>query len=683
MMRFKLPTIKLPRLSLKLVALVLGLLLLAGQTAFIVYTLGRLRPMMSSVLREEGLERMRRNLELLNQDSRELRQALKLPPIAYPEPESRVADATGQTGGERASPALPFFRGVERLVQIQAENSLMRDMNELMSSIWIAALLKTEKLIAENRPAGQPWQRLSKNGKPYFRLSMDAASGKPVLESGRGKRFILNTAGDSAIQTGIKNEIRAIDEHLAAFDTALSGIHSLLSSAEITAVCAEQGLVYGPAQDGELSHAVPFYLRRQRTSPRLLLELARRDLRISAGGETFADLRELARRLPGLLRALDTHSDAELLAEKKKTELLGITADPGLKAYLESRKLVFGASFREDSEYWYLDVLDAAGKRVGSFGLQKSSGEIYLMDHEDVPLSSIRRLQPAPAGPKKKVDLPATVPQIRDLYKKNAERVFLIVGAHEKMTDSIILAHVAEQKGRVTLISLPRDLYYHQKKLNSLYLRFGAERFVREVAEITGLAIDRFVIIDMYAFIDAIDIIGGIDISFEEDIIDPTYRVRNGGVWSTLYYARGRHHLSGLEALRVARSRHFASDFGRARRQQDIIKAVKEKFDTLGPGDLDKIFALIQTLSEFVETDMPPVEGVSYIMRYLSARVTKQLVLDVNNVLYATYENLIGLPDQTAAEDEQFDKGAYVLQPVNDDWNLLRWFIRSEIEENV
>ena len=118
----------------------------------------------------------------------------------------------------------------------------------------------------------------------------------------------------------------------------------------------------------------------------------------------------------------------------------------------------------------------------------------------------------------------------------------------------------------------------------------------KDISEITGLNIEKYAVIDMYAFIVAVDKLGGIDITLEEDLIDPTMPVKDDGRWSTLYYAKGTHHLNGLEALRIARARHYSSDFGRSEKQQQILSALKEKAGALKIGNMGKIYDLKMTL---------------------------------------------------------------------------------------
>jgi anionic cell wall polymer biosynthesis LytR-Cps2A-Psr (LCP) family protein len=203
---------------------------------------------------------------------------------------------------------------------------------------------------------------------------------------------------------------------------------------------------------------------------------------------------------------------------------------------------------------------------------------------------------------------------------------------------------------------------------------------MRDLSEITGLRIEKYVVIDMYAFIDAVDILGGVEITLPEDLIDPTYRVKDDGVWSTLYYPAGTYRLGGIEALRVARSRHYSSDFGRTERQQQIIGAMVKEAQGLDVRDTGKVYDLVHSLLSYVDTNFTAFELVDLLIRHRKSGFERKVVLSTSNVLYHTYSNLYYLGKKIEDVDDSFYKGAWILLPRGDDWNVIRWFVRRFIE---
>ncbi len=234
---------------------------------------------------------------------------------------------------------------------------------------------------------------------------------------------------------------------------------------------------------------------------------------------------------------------------------------------------------------------------------------------------------------------------------------------------------------RVTLVSLPRDLFYKHTKINNIYRRFGPDVLTSTISEITGVAIDKYVLVDMYAFAELVNILGGIDVELSEPLVDPTYRVRDeNGRWSTLYYPAGVHHVNGIEALRIARARHYTPVFSRDMRQQQIIKAVKDKVFAIGLTDVNRLGRIIKLGFKYVETDISWLEAFS-LYRNFQDVTFKNVVLGTGNVLYATYTNLLATGLEEDQVDEDFDKGAWIVMPLDNDWKVIKKFIEEQFAE--
>ena len=255
----------------------------------------------------------------------------------------------------------------------------------------------------------------------------------------------------------------------------------------------------------------------------------------------------------------------------------------------------------------------------------------------------------------------------------------------------MIFANIDPINKKITLVSLPRDLYYNGRKINSIYFFYGMDELKRTLSFISGYEIDKYILIDMYAFIDVIDLIGGIDVHLDQPVVDPTYRTFDGGKWGTLYYRAGDHHLSGKQALRLARTRHTSSDFARSARQHMILAAVKEKARSYGLGDA----AILKTMAESVlsktETDINVAEAISYYFRYQGYEVNGGNVISSGNVLTSKHTGDDALraagcpvpedaPDEDKERCKNIDKGAYILIPRGNNWNTIRWYFRELIE---
>jgi polyisoprenyl-teichoic acid--peptidoglycan teichoic acid transferase len=288
--------------------------------------------------------------------------------------------------------------------------------------------------------------------------------------------------------------------------------------------------------------------------------------------------------------------------------------------------------------------------------------------------------------------LPKIIPDYGNKAKKiEGQLNILVAGSHGGLVDTMILANINPASRRITLTSLPRDLYYNNRKINSIYGLYGMEELKRTIAFVTGFEVDKYILIDMYAFIDVIDLIGGIDVHLDEAVIDPTYKTFDGGEWGTLYYRAGDHHLSGRQALRLARTRHTSSDFARSERQHLILAAIQAKAQSFGLGDASGLKILAKQVLDKTKTDISLAEAIAYYFRYQSFEINGGNVLSTENVLDSKFANdegyaVAGCPASKKATEDQkkkcaeYDRGAYILVPKNDDWNTVKWYYRKIIK---
>ncbi len=194
------------------------------------------------------------------------------------------------------------------------------------------------------------------------------------------------------------------------------------------------------------------------------------------------------------------------------------------------------------------------------------------------------------------------------------------------LTDTIMIARINISKGKIALLSLPRDLYVRipgtkqATKINALY-SYGLEKdgsaatIVSAIENITQLPMHYFLVADFDAFISVVDALGGINVDVERDINDTRYPGPNYS-YETFTLSSGLQHLDGSTALKYVRTRHGdpEGDFGRAKRQQHVLQAIKNKAFSLGtlsnPASLGKIF---DALGAHVRTNMSIAEMTSFV----------------------------------------------------------------------
>lgn len=171
-------------------------------------------------------------------------------------------------------------------------------------------------------------------------------------------------------------------------------------------------------------------------------------------------------------------------------------------------------------------------------------------------------------------------------------------------TDTIILARFDPIRGRIFLLSMPRDSYvaipgYGMQKINAANVYGGIDLLKETLGNLSGLKIDHFMEINPAAAVKLVDLLGGIEIEVEKDMY---YVDRAQSLYINL--KKGRHKLSGKEAEGYIRFRHDAQgDIGRIERQQKFLRNLFISFAM--PLNLYKVPMGVQIALGSIKTDLP------------------------------------------------------------------------------
>ncbi len=192
-----------------------------------------------------------------------------------------------------------------------------------------------------------------------------------------------------------------------------------------------------------------------------------------------------------------------------------------------------------------------------------------------------------------------------ELKQTNGLTNILLVGTDSRIennlegnTDSIILASFNNTTGELLLISFPRDTLVlitspfgskEYVKINSIYAWYaenGLNTMNNAIKEITGYDVHYHVYFNFDTFREVIDEIGGIKMNLKEPFYDafPRNEIENFGRvcipadfdfnYCIVQFPEGEQIFDSADALIYSRSRQLSSDYLRAQRQQEIIKAV-------------------------------------------------------------------------------------------------------------
>lgn len=174
-------------------------------------------------------------------------------------------------------------------------------------------------------------------------------------------------------------------------------------------------------------------------------------------------------------------------------------------------------------------------------------------------------------------------------------------------TDTIMIARLDAEKHTVALMSVPRDslVYgnYSVPKINSVYGgagkgEKGIEALEDQLSSILGFEVDGYVMVELQAFVEIVDIIGGVHFNVPQRMYynDPTQNLH-----IDLY--AGEQLLDGQHAMQLVRFRSYAAaDIQRTQVQQDFLKALANELLSLKT--ITKIQPLVETCIEYVDTDL-------------------------------------------------------------------------------
>lgn len=179
-------------------------------------------------------------------------------------------------------------------------------------------------------------------------------------------------------------------------------------------------------------------------------------------------------------------------------------------------------------------------------------------------------------------------------------------GEEKSRSDTMMLMSHDKNTDEVKLTSFMRDIYadipgYQSYKLNTAYYLGGANLLADTLREMFGVEIHHVAQIDFANFEQMVDIAApnGVEVDVEKDMSEKI------GV----SLKKGVHDLNGKELLGYARFRaDNEGDFGRVRRQQQVLAALKDEMISVSA--IPKYPKLAGAVQGYIETDLPTSDQV-------------------------------------------------------------------------
>lgn len=181
-------------------------------------------------------------------------------------------------------------------------------------------------------------------------------------------------------------------------------------------------------------------------------------------------------------------------------------------------------------------------------------------------------------------------------------------------SDTNILVSVNRDTKVITMTSVMRDCYvsipgHGNNRINAAYAYGGGSLLSETIEKNFQISVDHYAAVNFYAFMDIIDIIGGVDIEVSDAetevmnrYIKELNRLEGCEAEKDLLSGGGVLHLNGKQTLAYARVRYVGNaDFERTQRQRTVLEKVFEKAKEMNLLDMND---LLKRLLPEITTDM-------------------------------------------------------------------------------
>ena len=208
-----------------------------------------------------------------------------------------------------------------------------------------------------------------------------------------------------------------------------------------------------------------------------------------------------------------------------------------------------------------------------------------------------------------------------NLERISGRSTVLLCGTDEDgmRTDTILLLTLDRNEGSIRLLSIPRDTYapaYYVPKINSAYGAVGGgekgmEQLMEQVKNVVGFMPDGYALVNLSAFVEAVDLLGGLDfdVPMDMDYDDPDQNL-------FIHLKAGEQHLTGEQLMWVVRFRsgYANADIGRTEVQRAVMKTAMKQW--LRPKTLAVLPGLWRIYQENLTTDLS-VRNIVWMARVL------------------------------------------------------------------
>ena len=201
-----------------------------------------------------------------------------------------------------------------------------------------------------------------------------------------------------------------------------------------------------------------------------------------------------------------------------------------------------------------------------------------------------------------------------EISKEKCNILIMGVDKNESLTDVMMLAQIDPERDSAVVMSIPRDtrVKYGGRwmKMNEPHAighkngKKGSEAAIIAVKELTGIPINHFVKVNINAFSDCIDELGGVDFDVPQRMkySDPAQGLK-------IDLQKGFQHLDGDKSEQLVRFRRYPNgDIDRIKVQQEFLHSIAQQ--KLQMKYILKVPDIYKIIIDNMETSMTPEDIV-------------------------------------------------------------------------
>lgn len=190
-------------------------------------------------------------------------------------------------------------------------------------------------------------------------------------------------------------------------------------------------------------------------------------------------------------------------------------------------------------------------------------------------------------------------------------------------SDAMIVVSVNKKTRKIVATSLLRDIYLQipgvsNNRINAAFAYGGADLLTETIKNNLKIDIDRYVSIDFYAFVEVVDIVGGVtveitdrDIPIMNKYIHELNKLLEREEEKDIIHVSGTLDANGVQALAYIRNRYIGMDFARTTKQREVLEKL---FNKVKDSNLIELNKILNTVLPEVTTNLTEGELFSLIL---------------------------------------------------------------------